>query len=340
MRVISSRITRAIGYRCFLLIAFFIFITVSHLQALPSTTNEKHSSSGRIFRTAHFNFTYHLQDQRSLQPLFQRAEAILEKIRGHLPPSPPRLVQVRIASSNREFIQLQPGQRAPEWVLAIAYPQQGIILMKAPRMITQGHPDILQTFKHELTHILLGEAFGSRPVPRWLQEGMAQLMENAWNFNRISIMTRAVLSNELIPLWDMSASFPADLHRAEVAYAESYYFLSFILNRFGRQALQKFIREISQGVDIDVALTRGTGMRLREIIQLWERYIKLRFNWIPIITGGGAMWFVASSVLVIGYLIKRRRARRLLRQWELEDAMLKPITFIDNSSAHEKVDKI
>ncbi|MBW2308601.1 MAG: hypothetical protein JRG73_16885 [Deltaproteobacteria bacterium] len=340
MSVPSTRIRRVIGPRCFLLITLLISIGVFPLQALPSSTDDGHSLSVRVFRTTHFSFTYRPQDQRPLQSLFRGAEDILEKIRNHLPPSPPHLIQVMIASSNKEFRQLQPGPKVPAWVLAIAYPQRGIILMKAPRIITQGHPDLLKTFRHELTHILLGRAFGSRPIPRWLQEGMAQLMEETWNFNRITVMTRAVLADELIPLWDMSDSFPADLHKAEVAYAESYYFLSFILNKFGRRALQNFIGEISQGVDLDVAISRATEMRLREVIQLWERYIKLRFNWIPIITGGGAMWFVASSVLVIGYLVKRRRARRLLRQWELEDAMLTPITEVYHPSTQDRVDKI
>jgi len=203
-------------------------------------------------------------------------------------------------------------------------------------MITRGHPDLVQTFRHELTHILLGDAFGERPVPSWLHEGMAQLMEGAWDFHRISAMTRAVMSDEIIPLWDLEVSFPADLRKAEVAYAESYYFLSFFLNRFGRRALQNFILETSRGVDMDLALSRATGMRLRDIIKLWEQYIRVRFNWIPIITGGGALWFAASFVLLMGYMLKRRRARQLLQQWELEEAAPPHLTPVENPDQKEK----
>jgi hypothetical protein len=325
----SPRIGGLIYALCLLL--FTICLTV-----IPAYETYAESDSVRQFQTSHFTFIYHTQEEKSLEPLFQEAEEVLEKIRGHLPPFPPRVIQVKIASNNREFIKFQSAPRSPAWALAIAYPRQGLILMKAPRMITQGHPDLVQTFRHELTHILLGEAFGERPVPSWLQEGMAQLMENAWDLHRISIMTRAVLADEVIPLWDLDVSFPVDLHKAEVAYAESYYFLSFLLNRYGRQTLQNFILELSQGVDMDLALSRATGSRLREIIQLWEQYIRLRFNWIPIITGGGALWFAAAFVLIMGYMLKRHRARRLLREWEMEEAMPTNLTLVENLNQEKK----
>lgn len=314
--------------------------TVLYAPIMPMAGEGKDPSSLRTFQTAHFNFTYHFPDQRSLQPLFERAEEIRERILSHLPPIQPRVIHVRIASSSREFLQLQPEPKGPTWALAIAYPQQGLILMKSPRMVTQGHPDILQTFRHESAHILLADAFGARPVPSWLQEGMAQLMEEAWNFHRISVMTRAVLADEVIPLWDLAASFPADLRQAEIAYAVSYYFISFLLSRYGRHALQNFILEISRGVELDVALSRATGMRLREIIQLWEQFIKVRFNWIPIITGGGTLWFAASLVLFVGYMLRRRRSRQILQQWELEEKMpdlLRPAENLEEGK--EKIDK-
>jgi hypothetical protein len=327
------------GILLFSLIAFLA--AVFHASIMPTAAEGENLSPLRTFQTTHFNFTYHYPDQKSLQPLFEKAEEVREKIRIHLPPIPPRVVQVRIASSSREFLQLQPEPKGPIWALAIAYPQQGLILMKSPRMVTQGHPDILQTFQHELTHILLGDAFGPRPVPSWLQEGIAQLMEEAWDFHRISVMTRAVLADEVIPLWDLTASFPVDLYKAEIAYAESYYFISFLLNRYGRDALQNFILEMSKGVELDVALSRATGMRLRDIIRLWEQFIKVRFNWIPIITGGGTLWFAASLVLFAGYMLKRRRSRRILQQWELEEKMpdlLRPAESLEEGK--EKIDKV
>ena len=87
---------------------------------------------------------------------------------------------------------------------------------------------------------------------------------------------------------------------------------------------------------MDLALSRATGMRLRDIIKLWEQYIRVRFNWIPIITGGGALWFAASFVLLMGYMLKRRRARRILQKWELEEAAPSHLTPVENLDQEEK----
>ena len=76
--------------------------------------------------------------------------------------------------------------------------------------------------------MLLGRAFGSGHVPRWLQEGMAIIIAGEWSLQRLSTMTMAVLTGNVLRMDDIAHAFPRDKHRAELAYCQSFYFISFL----------------------------------------------------------------------------------------------------------------
>lgn len=62
-------------------------------------------------------------------------------------------------------------------------------------------------------------------APVWLNEGLAIYEAREWTFFRISILTRASLTDRLIPLPVLTLSFPAEEEPAELAYAESFMFI-------------------------------------------------------------------------------------------------------------------
>ena len=59
---------------------------------------------------------------------------------------------------------------------------------------------MVDVFAHEFSHIALGRALAGVKVPVWLNEGLAIYEAREWTFSRISVLTRASLTDRLIPL--------------------------------------------------------------------------------------------------------------------------------------------
>lgn len=231
--------------------------------------------------------------------------------------------KVYLAPSFRKFQEIQPGGEIPSWAVGVAYPSLNLIIMKSPRAIKRGHIDLIKVFKHEFTHIALGRAFkGREKVPRWLDEGLAMYESREWDLSRVSTMTRAVLTDSLIPLSEITHYFPLEAGRAELAYSESFYLISFLISRYGRESFHEFIKEYSGGKGLKDVLMEVYGIRWEELEERWRNYLKLRFSWIPIITSATTLWFLVTIVFILVYL-KRKKAYRLkLEEWEREERML------------------
>ena len=124
-----------------------------------------------------------------------------------------------------------------------------------------------QVLDHEIVHILLGRAFAHYPVPRWLQEGVAQVV--AGEYTPVRFNSWEHLLNQC-HFWNSPKGFPADALRARMAYAQSASLVAYLFQEHGTQSLQILIEEMSQGRELDVALVRATGMTPQELDVAWR----------------------------------------------------------------------
>ncbi len=248
--------------------------------------------------------------------LAEHADSIAESVSKQLGFALDERMHIIVAPDRKRFNSVQPkGARLPDWAVGVAYPHRSlIVLLKDPR------GNILKTLEHEVCHILLGRAFGSsHQVPRWLHEGMAIIVAEQWNMQRLTTMTMAVLTGTLLSMKEITHSFPRDKHRAELAYCQSFYFISFLKAKFGDDEFRTFLSVYSSCKDFKLALWKTYFLRWDEINELWLDYLKVRFSWTPILFSTGFLWFLASLVFIWGYVHKKRKAREKMRQWELEE---------------------
>jgi len=272
-------------------------------------------------RSAHFIMKYQKPEHKLASFLLQHAEetreAILRDI-GHAPPHP---TVIYLAPTWESFQEAQPGGDPPFWAAGTAYPARNLICLRSPRGMQGGRTDIEEVLRHEYTHLALARALRGNEAPRWLDEGFTMLQTKKWNLSRTYCLSRGVLSNSLIPLEELEDGFPLDQDQARLAYAQSLSFVGFIKSEYGPEGLPRLITGLSLGLDADTALKQATGLGLRHQERRWKAELKKRYSWIPIVTSFFSLWFLASLLFLLGYWLKRRKAKRILAQWEDEEAL-------------------
>jgi len=269
----------------------------------------------------HFIIRYAPGDERIAAELNRESPGIRERIIADIGVDFPEKTEIRLAPTLEVFRESQPGGTwIPLWAAGVAYPGGNVIVLRSPRAVKGGRIDVLDVFTHEFSHIALGRALAGMRVPVWLNEGLAIYEAREWTFSRISVLTTAVLMDRLIPLPVLASSFPAEAGPAELAYAEGFMFVSFLINKVGREAFHRLIRDYTRYGDLEGALRRGTGMSLADLEEGWLFYLKLRVSWIPIITSVSTLWFVMALIFIYGYMRKKRQAERRLIEMGKEEA--------------------
>ncbi|MCP4715140.1 MAG: hypothetical protein GY868_08495 [Deltaproteobacteria bacterium] len=227
-------------------------------------------------------------------------------------------IKAYIVNSFDEFLNRHPKKlHIPRWAIGFALPDENIIVLAVKQ-----RADLEQTFIHETHHILLGQAFkGKNNIPRWLDEGLAMMYAREWSLGRLSKVTMAALTDSLMPMDQIAKSFPLELRDAELAYCQSFYFISFLKGKFGADTFKQFLKHYSRYRDFEWAIHRTYQIRWERMDELWLEYVALRFSWIPILSSTGFIWFVTSLIFLAGYVKKKVAARKKMRQWEIEERL-------------------
>jgi hypothetical protein len=149
---------------------------------------------------------------------------------------------------------------------------------------------------------------GFKPLPRWFREGFAIYQSGEWSFGRTRALAGGVISGRLFSLEALSEQFPTSVRDIELAYAQSIDFVSFLLGEYGPGPFRNMIGLLAQGWNFFLALEEAYDDGLFAIEEAWHRDLKMRFTWIPLLTGTATLWFLAAVVFILAYL-KKRRAR-------------------------------
>ena len=237
-------------------------------------------------------------------------------------------IHVVVAPTQAEFHSLQPGH-TPDWADGTAWPHRGWIFLRAPRLRGHTTESLEQVLKHELVHVLLGRAFGARPVPRWLQEGLAQLKSGEYTAETTRTLAMGTLGDNLLSLHELSRSFPKNALRAQLAYAQSADFVAYIQNVYGKQALNTLVHELARGETFSSSIRIATGDVVDDIDLAWRsRLQESPFQFAPLMEEG--VWWALGALLVpIAWFAVRRRNRKKIERWKreeiLEDALYRTI---------------
>lgn len=209
------------------------------------------------------------------------------------------------------------AQRTPRFVAGFAESEAGFIVIFPARSLSYPYDSLDDVVRHEIAHVLIARAAGSRPVPRWLHEGLALTAERAWGLEdraRVAFaFTAAGWSTR-----ELADAFGQGGSHTTAAYALSGALVREMMRRYGDDAPARLLARLARGERFEEAFSATAGESLRVFEdRFW------RLSWwaelVPFATSSVVLWFGVSLLGL--YAIRTRRARDAARRrrWEEED---------------------
>lgn len=259
------------------------------------------------------------QDRPTLERLAEHAAISIPRIAQDLGIGAGPAMHIVLADDEQAFVELQPGA-PPDWADGTAWPQHRQIFLKSPRIRIGTASPLEQVLDHEITHVLLGQAFGPRPVPRWLQEGLAQ-----WVAKEIGPETTRRLSEgllgELLTLQELTGRFPRDAVRANLAYAQSADLIAFVVQEYGAESIPVLVQEMAKGKHHNAAFRVATGEDADTIDQKWRARLESSPLWLSSVATDTFFFGLGAPLTVAAFWMARRRNRKTYEKWEAEDRL-------------------
>ncbi|MFZ5586389.1 MAG: peptidase MA family metallohydrolase [Thermodesulfobacteriota bacterium] len=230
------------------------------------------------------------------------------KLGAWLGAAPPR-VRVVVAADEADFLQKVRAVGGPEWAAGLALTAEGLILLRPPRLLIDPKQFRLVLI-HELVHLYLAAALPRREHPLWLEEGLAMYAAGEGGLERAAAMTQGLLGSGLIPFERLEKDYPESRAQVDLAYAQSYYFVSWLLNRHGPEVLRRVVASLVRGRELTQAFYEATGQGLAALEAEFGQEMTTRFSWLVVLTAGGTLWAGVSLVAGVGLVLRRRAHRR------------------------------
>lgn len=231
------------------------------------------------------------------------------------------LVPVRfvVAADEKQFLQFAGGEG--EQSLAVALGEDRLVVISMPAMAQSAADKFQQVLVHELAHVYL-EVKCNAPVPRWLHEGVAQVVAGEWpDIPGEGSMAIAAYTGGLIPLRDLVATFPQDITRRNQAYAQAYSITRFIIREDHSGSLAHFLNSITGDKGTAYLQSLGATIKLDGLFSRWRGELKSPLFTTTFLLSSGFFWGVAALLVIVAYFIKRRQSKVIRRQWSEEDAV-------------------
>lgn len=265
--------------------------------------------------------SYHPSLEARLRVLRREAEGVRQELREALGPNVLTEVDVRVLRTPEEMARFfPPGSRPPKYAAGLAFPGYHLVLMTEEPVHAGSRHELLEVFHHELAHIALADALGAGSVPRWFNEGFAIHESGEALGDRLQTLGMASLGRRLMPLAELSRTFPEDETGASIAYAQAADIVRY-LRKDGQEArFRDVLTRVAQGQEFKAALADAYSADLMTIESEWLEDVARRYSFWPILLGGSTLWIFGLGLLVAGYVRRRKRASRKLAEWAEQEA--------------------
>lgn len=206
----------------------------------------------------------------------------------------------------------------PRWIAGFANATPRTVVLFPARSPSYPHDSLQDVLLHEIAHVLIEDAAGGEPVPRWFHEGVALAAERAWGLeDRTRLMVAVTIERR--PLAQLDTAFRGTQGEAGRAYALAGAIVHQLRRDHGPEVAARILAGVRTGHRFEEAVRIVTGRSLVDVEHAFWRD-SWWYQVIPFVTSSVVVW---TGVLLLAVYAKRARARRrteLRRRWDEEEA--------------------
>lgn len=230
-------------------------------------------------------------------------------------------VKLYLPLTRVEFYRLTKG-RVPRWAGGVAYPEQSLIVVKAPTFFDEGVPvEVLAA--HEVAHLYLHRASGGGELPRWLDEGLACLLSGESRSGSLALLGRAAAAGRLMGLPSVDDVLGFSTTDADLAYTEARLAAGALVDKYGWVAVRAILSKLSTEEDFPKVFLEATGVEYEFWQVEWLETTHQRYKFVALLEIDNLIWiviFLLGAMAVIAVWIRQRiQFKRWLEEEEDED---------------------
>jgi hypothetical protein len=226
-----------------------------------------------------------------------------------------------ILSPTEEIFNELTGKLIPHWGEGVADPLRSLIILKSPNL-SKNHAGFSKLVLHELTHILIGQAVAHPSIiPRWFNEGVAVYFSTEKDFSSGKAISKALISNSLVPLDEIDDVLNFQKEKARLAYEESISAIIFLEEEFGYERLIELIQSLKKSSNFNQAFLDVVGIDLIDFEWEWNQYVEKKYRWRFLLDFETYLWIFILFLFILVIVAIKYRNRKTLKKWEDEERL-------------------
>ncbi len=211
------------------------------------------------------------------------------------------------------------GGRVPHWGAGVAIPSRQWAVLPLFNAPWGGLQERDRTILHEWAHLGLHDHLRGLVIPRWFDEGYAQLASGGWNVEEAWRLRVGLARGGAPPLDSLTLAWPRDRVGAELAYLLSASAVQYLVSESGEHGLELLIARWREGGDFEEAFRVTFGQTTGGFETRWIEHVRRRYGWILVFSQTAVFWIGIGLALVLLFRIRRRRDRERMARLRAAD---------------------
>lgn len=248
-------------------------------------------------------------------------EEVSERLTSRLSISLPRQATIVICQSH-DALEKWAGVSLPPWTVGLAVTPHYLIAIDDSRI------GILHTLasviRHETCHLYLGawEQAHRKELPLWFNEGLSEYFSGHLHFTYAEDVMDSVAFAQFVSLNSLVDAFPKETDKAIRAYLQCRSIVDYIIRHYGANAPRRILDNYARTADFATALQQSLSVTVNELEQAWWKEVTPDRLWLWVwqLTSIFSLFSLLSFMVVIAFWRQRQCNKRLMAQWEQEEA--------------------
>jgi hypothetical protein len=214
------------------------------------------------------------------------------------------------------------ARQVPAWVSGYAVAPNNLIVLFPARVRSYPDRNLQGLLQHEVAHLLVAQAAGLQPVPRWFNEGIATVAAREWGFEDRARYAMAVIGKGPRSTAELDRAFGGDDREVARAYALSAAYVRHLRERHGATVTPAILGLVARGMSFEEAFSRVTATELRRSEVIFFHDKAFWSTWVPFLTSSGFLWMAITALALLAIKRRRARSRAMHEVWEQEEQAL------------------